>query len=81
MPHKISSEKNLKNLNSINQVGASPESYVKMVNPINKDHIVSNAFTIQAAVPLAKVLLYLYSIFIIIKLIYIDSYSNLSILC
>lgn len=51
-----------------------------MVNLTNKDYIVSNAFTIQVVVPLAKIFLYLYSIIIIIKLIYIDGYGDILVL-
>lgn len=52
-----------------------------MVNPINKNYIISNAFIIQAAILLAKILVYSYLIFIIIKLNFINNYNNLLILC
>ncbi len=49
-----------------------------MVNAPNKDHTVSNAFTVQATIAPAKIFLLRYLIYL--KLMILDSYSNLSIL-
>lgn len=53
---------------------------MKIVNPINNNHIVLNAFTILTKILSTNVFLFLYFINIIVEKIYMSNYNNILVL-